>query len=206
MAEAFQAVLSESQWNPNQYAETIRKSREEQVSWIDVISEKLGEIQEIIDKKHKVLQCEVSLETNSSDSYLYSQETDNNRNREILNLGNLSDNSSVKEEEIYPKRDETPKFDKKEQVLFIKPVSVMTINTRHLSEHTGIRTSINIPKNNSRKVKRNNSIKTNTKNCYSTFIPLSIDNPRRKEKLGKLTIGNHRRIFFFNLGRVKLVT
>jgi len=60
MAEAFQAVLSEFQWKIDQYAETIKRTREEQSSWINAIAGKLDEIQEIVDRKAKVLQCEIS--------------------------------------------------------------------------------------------------------------------------------------------------
>jgi len=81
----------------------------------------------------------------------------------------------------------------KEQVLIVKPVSSMTINTHHLPKPTDIRTSINTSKKNTRKVNSNNSVKTNTKKCYNTLIPLSIDNPNRKEKLEKLTVGNHKK-------------
>jgi len=60
MAEAFQAVLSEFQWKIDQYAETSKRTREEQSSWINAIAGKLDEIQEIVDRKAKVLQCEIS--------------------------------------------------------------------------------------------------------------------------------------------------
>jgi len=55
MAEAFQAVLSETQWHPDQYVETVRRFGEEQLYWINYIFEKLVELQEIIDIKAKVL-------------------------------------------------------------------------------------------------------------------------------------------------------
>ena len=113
--------------------------------------------------------------------------------RDIQDLGNVNDSSPIKEEDIYPKRDEIPKPDKEKLILVDKPVFVMTINTSHLSKSVNIRTSINTPKNNTRKVKSFNSVKTNIKHCYKTPILLSADNPYKKEKLGKLAVGNHRK-------------
>jgi len=55
--------------------------------------------------KAKVLQCEISRETNSSNSYPYYQEPYNTTTRKIHELGNLSKSSSVKEKEIYPNED-----------------------------------------------------------------------------------------------------
>jgi len=58
MVEAFQEILSKTQWPFDQYAKTVRKTGEEQFFfWINAISKKLGEAQEIIDMKAKVLQC-----------------------------------------------------------------------------------------------------------------------------------------------------
>jgi len=74
----------------------------------------------------------------------YSQEADNIKNREIHNLGNLSKSSSVKEKEIYPNKDESPEHEETKQVLIVKPVTVMTINTSHVSEPTNVKTSIKI--------------------------------------------------------------
>ena len=68
----------------------------------------LVELQEIVDRKARVLRCEVSHETNSRDSYPYSQEADNNTNR--INL--LTEET--------------------QQVLLVEVVSVMTINTSHV--------------------------------------------------------------------------
>jgi len=69
----------------------------------------------------------------------------------------------------------------------------MTINTSHLSDSIDIRTSTNTPKNNSSKVKNFNSVITNAKYYYNTLIPLSVDHLNKKEKLGKLVVGNHRK-------------
>jgi len=69
----------------------------------------------------------------------------------------------------------------------------MTINTSHICEPIVIRTSINTPKKNTRKIKSNEPVRTNTKDCLNIPIPLSDDNPIRKEKLRKITLGNHRK-------------
>lgn len=99
----------------------------------------------------------------------------------------------MKEKEIYPNEDETPKLEEIEQVVIVKLVFVMTINTSQPSNPTNNGYSINTTKLNAKEANSNNLVGKSTEKYYDTYFFFNINNPNRKIKLGKLAPGNHRK-------------